>query len=390
LDDSTAHIEGEIRPGSGQRVLLVGPTPPPATGQSIAFRMLLDGLRGRRTYEVVDIADRAGRRDAQFSARRAVLMLGSLGDLLGKLRKSDLVYLQIAQSRWGFLRDGIIILLARLLGRRVVAHLHGGGYADFYDTLPSPFRRLVRMALWKIDLVIILSEGLRSNFAFMGARFAERLRIVANASAVPLGRRRGAPGDKVRLLYLSNLLVEKGYFDCIDALVHLQRMFPQRNFELTLAGAFLLGADDYETPGDLRTETEKRIRYLGLGESVRIAGVVSGREKIDLLDSAHFLLLPTYYRNEGQPISVIEGISRGAVGIVTDWRGTAEIFGDAACGSVVNPMSPIEIAEAVGAIIADPEKYERYSRNAVDRAAQFSVEAHINAIEKVMDEIGPR
>lgn len=367
-------------------LLLVGPKAPPLTGQSVAFEMLIDGLAGRREFEIVDLAERENRRDAQFSSKRAFSMLGILSDTLGKARRCNLVYLQIAQSRWGFLRDALIILAARLNGRRIVAHLHGGGYADFYKSLPPPFRWLIRLALRKIYLMIILSEGLRSNFAFLGTDYDNRLRVVANAGPVLLGTAKKAPEKKLRLLYLSNLLVEKGYLDCIDALIHIQRALPDVEVELILAGAFLLGVDDYSSVADLATETEKRIRYMETNGSVRLAGVVEGDAKLELLDSSHFLLLPTYYRNEGQPIAVIEGLARGTPCIVTAWRGTAEILGTEECGTVVTPGSSVEIAEAIVNLFNDPERYERLSENAVRRAEYFSIDRYISDLIDVFDE----
>ncbi|MEK9643957.1 MAG: glycosyltransferase family 4 protein [Alphaproteobacteria bacterium] len=356
------------------------------TGQSIAFEMLIEGLNGRRSFDVVDLAERRARRDAQFSAQRALSMLGILQRVWSKLGDSDIIYLQIAQSRWGFIRDAMVILAARLRGCRIVAHLHGGGYPEFYNSLSPIARAIIRSALWKIDRLIVLSEGLRSNFAFMGEAFFERLRVVPNAAPIPWGRPKPAPTHEICLLYLSNLLVEKGYFDCIDALPHITRTLPDAKVKLLLAGAFMLGADDFDSVKSMQTETEKRIRYMNLENQVEILGVVDRTEKIALLDRAHLLLLPSYYRNEGQPISVIESLTRGTPAIVTAWRGIADILGEFECGALVPAASPIAIAEAVIAFYRDPDRYEQASSNALRRSKEFSIETYVSNLITVFDE----
>ena len=367
--------------------LLIGPKSPPPTGQSVAFDMLIEGLSGMRRFEMVDLAERNVRRDAQFSLNRALSMLGIIWDVWRKSRKCQVVYLQIAQSRWGFIRDAIIILIARINRCRVVAHLHGGGYAEFYSSLPPPIRGLIRFTLRHIDRLIVLSDGLRSNFAFMGEDYVERLRVVPNATPVPIGAPKQAPHESLRLLYLSNLLVEKGYFDCIDALPHIQRMLPDTKIELVLAGAFLLGADDYDSVEALMIETRKRVRYMGLEKHVRFAGVVTDDKKVALLDESDLLLLPSYYRNEGQPISVIEGLARGTPVIVTAWRGIPEILGTKECGTIVPVMTPIAIAEAAVELFRDKDKYEQYSKNACARAEHFAVERYVSNLVGVCDEM---
>lgn len=373
--------------GDNAPALLVGPKAPPVTGQSVAFEMLMVGLKGLREFDVVDLGERRLRRDAEFSSRRAFSVLVAVRNVWQRAKNSKLVYLQIAQSRWGFVRDCMIIYAAKIRGRKVVAHLHGGGYTEFYASQSRFFRSLIRMSLRAADRMIVLSEGLRGNFNFMGGGYLERLRVVPNASPVAIGKPKAAPKGTINLLYLSNLLVEKGYFDCIDALSHLQQMLPDVEIKLTLAGAFLLGADEYQSIRDLEGVTEKRIRYMNLESSIVLTGVVHDQEKQQLLDDAHFMLLPTYYRNEGQPISILEALARGTPCVATAWRGITDMMGDSECGMVVPPMTPLAIADAIKTLYNDPARYEECSRNAIDRAKDFSIDAYIGKLIDVFDEV---
>lgn len=368
------------------RVLVVGPRVPPPTGQSIALEVLLDGIERYGKVDTIDLAERFGRRDRSFSGRRAFAILRRVPMVWRRLRRAQAVYLQIAQSRWGMMRDWLFITLARMSGRAVVAHLHGGGYSDFYESEPDLVRRLIRNSLNHVDRMIVLSDALRKNFAFMGKDFDARIRVVPNPCSVAVRQPKAAPQGEVRLLYMSNLLVEKGYLDCVDAMVHVKRLLPDRTVKLTLAGASLLGADQYLDPSDLEFALNRHIRFLGLEDVVTVVGIAMGEMRETLLTESHIALLPTYYRNEGQPLAIIEAMASGLPFVATAWRGIQDLA-DKDVGLIVPPRSPIEIAEAIAQLVQDPATYERMSRNDVATATQFSRELHIERMIEVFKEV---
>lgn len=375
-----------VGPEEIPRVLVVGPRVPPPTGQSIALEVLLDGIGRYGKVDVIDLAERFGRRDRAFSGRRALAILRRVPRVLGRLGRAQAIYLQIAQSRWGMLRDWLFIALARISRRAVVAHLHGGGYGDFYDSEPKIVRKLIRDSLNHVDRMIVLSEALRSNFTFMGKEFDDRIRVVPNPCSVPIRQPKAAPEGEVRLLYMSNLLVEKGYLDCVDAMVQVKRLLPERAVRLTLAGAPLLGADQYLDPADLEFALNKHIRFLDLENVVTVAGIAMGEKRETLLAESHIALLPTYYRNEGQPLAIIEAMASGLPFVATAWRGIRDLA-DKDVGLIVPPRSPIEIAEAVAQLVRDPAAYERMSHNATRLVAEFGRELHIKRMIKVFNEL---
>jgi glycosyltransferase involved in cell wall biosynthesis len=367
-------------------MLMIGPRVPPPTGQSIAFEVLLAAFERHGESEVVDLAERFARRDRAFSLRRAWAVSKLSLRFWRALGRVQAVYMQIAQSRWGLLRDCLFIAMARLARRPVVAHLHGGGYSDFYRAEPPVIRALIRHALAKVRCMIVLSDTLRENFAFMDAAFADRIRVVPNPCPIRTTGPRKAPSGEVRLLFLSNLLVEKGYLDCVDALAHVQRMVPQVAVKLVLAGAPSLGADDYRDTADLEKSLASHIRSLGLEQSVAVVGVVMNDAKQRLLADAHIALLPTYYRNEGQPIALIEAMASGLPFVATDWRGIRDLAKSGAA-ILVPPKSPLAIADAVVQLIRDPARYERMSEQAVAASAHFAQDQHVARMMAILREI---
>ena len=383
VQDPAPNAAAPAQQDESLRVLMIGPRVPPPTGQSIAFEVLLGAFDRHGKSEIIDLAERFGRRDQAFSIRRAWAVLKLSLRLWRGVRWSQAVYMQIAQSRWGLLRDCLFVAMARVVGRPVITHLHGGGYGDFYRSEPPLFRRVIRYGLSKVHRMIVLSDALRENFAFMGEAFGARIRVVPNPCPVKTIGPKPAPGKEVRLLFLSNLLVEKGYLDCIDALVHIRRLLPDMDVKLILAGAPLLGEDEYRDTADLETSLAKHISYLGLAESVTITGVVMNDAKLRLLTDSHIALLPTYYRNEGQPIALIEAMASGLPFVATAWRGIRDLANSDA-GILVPPKSPLAIADAVAQLLRDPRRYERMSASAVAVSAQYAEELHIERMMSIL------
>jgi glycosyltransferase involved in cell wall biosynthesis len=373
------------------RLILVGPLPPPYYGQSVSFRMLVDEV-GRLgvPHAVVDLAHgEASGQKINVVTRHRVAEYGAImrrffaaaGGPRGTL------YLTIAQSRAGFLRDWVMIAYARLVGHRVVVHLKGGNYHNFYAAQPAWTRALVRATLRRADRVLVLGERLRSMFDFDPA-IAARIRVVPNGlpddrEPTGEGKRLPHPGEgPVRLLFLSNLVESKGWLDVLEAVRLLRDRLGDR-VRCDFHGAF------YTSPDDVRVSSAEQARELfdrfvaghGLGGVVRYGGVAAGEEKRRVLEEAHVFLLPTAYANEGQPVSIIEAMAHGNVVVSTDYRAIPDLVDDGVTGVLVPYGAPAAIADAVEALVRDPDRYAAMSRAAVERfRARFTRRAHLDTL----------
>jgi glycosyltransferase involved in cell wall biosynthesis len=380
------------REGSPARLILVGPLPPPYYGQSVSFRMLVDEVaRTGVPHVVVDLAhgEAAGE-------KMGVLTRHRVADYASILRRffaaaagpRGTVYLTIAQSRSGFMRDWVMIRYARLFGHRVVLHLKGGNYDNFYAAQPAWVRALVRWTLRSADRVLVLGERLRAMFDFEPA-VAGRIHVVPNG--LPDERERAgvaktlpAPGEgPVRLLFLSNLVESKGWLDVLEALRLLRDRLGER-VRCDFHGRFLTYA-----PDDVRVTSEEQARELferfvaehGLERVARYRGVAAGEEKRRALEEAHLFVLPTRYANEGQPVSIIEAMAYGNVVISTDYRAIPDMVDDGVTGVLVPWAAPAAIADAVEALVRDPARFAEMSRAALTRfRARFTRRGHLDTL----------
>ena len=163
------------------------------------------------------------------------------------------------------------------------------------------------------------------------------------------------------ILYLSNLIISKGYLDIIKALKVLNR--EKIKYNCVFAGNIFKSPDDpYDTKlSILRKNFEKIISKM---DNATYIGPVFDKEKIKLLKKSDIFLLPTYYVNEGQPISIIEAMAYGNAIISTPYRSIVDIFKHKKEGLLIEPKKPELIAEALIYLYNNKKILEKMKLNA--------------------------
>jgi glycosyltransferase involved in cell wall biosynthesis len=377
---------------SPSELLLVGPLPPPINGQSSAFAMLVEGARARGIRCCV--VNLAGEREGVGLSWRSLFDHARI--LTAFLRRAAFgrktIYLTIGQLRAGFMRDMVLIACARLFRQRIVCHLHGGNYDGFYVAQPAWLQRLIRATLRRTDRILILGERLSAMFDF-DPRLRNKLAVVPNGLPyviTPISPKElPSSSGPIRILFLSNLVESKGYFDLLEAIQLLVQDW-RLNVVGHFCGLFLLNPLDDKRVKNVeqaRALFEGFVREHGLQRQVAYRGLVTGADKEAELRAAHFLVLPTWYNCEGQPLSIIEAMAYGCVVIATDYRAIPDLVEDGTTGSLVPPNDPRSIAAAIGKLAAEPKRYRDLSEAALRRfQRQFTSEAHLDRILPILCE----
>lgn len=380
-------------------LIIIGALPPPTHGQSVAFEMLVDHLRAKRSdVAVLDISSGAASASHVGTLRSLVHYLRCHLSFVRLMlrRPGAVVYQTIAQSRMGFLRDLGFFATGRLLGARFVWHLHGGNYGGFYEQQSPSFRRIIRFVLRRIDRVIVLGETLRSMFDFV-PELETRIRVVPNAIPpfvqVSPGPKRfsASEGRPFHLLFLSNLIESKGFFTLLEAVKILKDDCPFAVHADFCGHFFTNQSDDIEvTSAEQAAELFRtRVETWGIGTLVTYHGAVSGREKEARFAEADAFVLPTRYDNEGQPISIIEAMAHGIPVLSTDYRAIPDLLTDGETGYFVDANDARSIANRVVALGSDPALYESMSRLSIERArTRFSAAVHLDRLDAILEECG--
>jgi glycosyltransferase involved in cell wall biosynthesis len=258
-------------------------------------------------------------RDGTKGLRAVWLAIAALCEILFKPDVSNQVLIAHLSQRGSFVREGLLMRLAKLRGWPTVAHLHGSSFAGFASASP----RLVKFVLSAADEVIVLSAETESVVKALIA--SDRVHLVPNA--VP----NGSPRPKESLVVFGGGVgVRKG----VDVLTKAWRQIGAgRGWTLVMAGPYI----DPEVVDESLPDS----RWLG---------AVPHTELMKLLERSKVAVLPS--RDEAMPMFILEAMGRDCCVVSTAVGGIPAVLADG-CGVVVEPGDASELAIALDGLLSD-------------------------------------
>ncbi len=326
-------------------LLLVGPMPKPINGVSICNELIYNKLNGFNV-SVIDTANKSFNENAgSFNIQKVITGIKPYFKLF-QILKNDIVYMTIGQTFFGVLKYYPFFIFSKLFKKEIVIHIHGNYLGRQYQELIGVKKKIVKHILSKTDKGIILSESLTSNLTpfldskdiFVLYNFVEQ--ELENLTMQEIEKKNIS---KLNIVFLSNLMTEKGIFD----LLHALQILSKKNipFSAKIAGNIDISIKD---------EIDKLINSI---KGVEYVGVVRGKEKVLLLLNANTFVFPTYYQMEGQPIAILEAMVAGNIVLTTKHAGIPDIFSEKN-GYFIQKESPKDIADKLVLISQDLKSYK--------------------------------
>jgi glycosyltransferase involved in cell wall biosynthesis/O-antigen ligase len=316
------------------KVLMIGPFPEPISGVSLANKVVKEVLdnSGEFTTDTVDTSypifqDSIG----GFSLKKFLFFL--VMNFKGmKVFSSDIIYITPGQTFFGITKYSFFILLASFLRKDLIIHVHGNYIGTQYQELKGLKKKLFRFLISKFTKGIVLSASLKSNLTpFLDD---DKIFVLYNFAEEYLYKDTESYEKPVtlRISYLSNLMEEKGVLYLLDALKAMEvKNVP---YKAKIAG----NIDE-----SLKDSIKEKIDALKYTDYL---GVVYDQEKKELLGWSTIFVLPTFYKMEGQPISILEALSTENVIITTDHAGIPDIIKNKIQGYIVKPKDSASILDS--------------------------------------------
>ena len=355
------------------KILVIGPFPNPITGNSLSNQVIFDNLP--KFHSDIEIR-KINTSYSSFKENLGELSLFKLWHYtkqyfnIFKIFNCSKVYFTSGQTFYGVLKYLPYLLFAKLLRKEIIVHIHGNYLHKEYDNLKSFKKFFLKKTLELCDKGVVLSKSLRINLTpFMSDN---RIFEVENFVQDFLFEKKNDKSyDKLRIIYLSNLMTEKGIFDLLDSF----KLLNENNidFEAKVAGGIDLDLKDKIM--DRLNNTSSNIDYLGL---------VYGEEKKNLLDWGNVFVFPTYYAMEGQPISIFEAMATGNIIVTTKHAGIPDVFEEGINGFYVDKKSPESIFNKLHFISKDLNKYQVISKkNALEAFEKYKVKIFIDKLYNI-------
>lgn len=328
------------------KVLLLGKLPPPYIGPAIATNILL-GSDLKHEFDLIHL---------DTSDHRDINTLGSIDFwniflafkhyflLMRRLvrKRPDLVYIPNGQTTISYYRDAVFILISKCFRRKIVCHLRGGNFRNWYDSSNSFNQYIVRKIHSLIDGQIILGDNLRKMFK--GILPESKIFVIPNGASYNFLNNKNKQSNSVRILYLANFHKTKGVLDVLYSVPYVTQNHP--NIEYIFAGNWR----DEKTKEEFDdfVKNHKNI-------PISVLGPVVGGAKFELFSSSDIFVFPSYYPAEGHPWVIVEAMAAGLPIISTDQGAITESVIDGVNGFIVKKKSPNQIADKIDYLLVNPE-----------------------------------
>lgn len=339
---------------------------------------MVERLRSSLEVHVLPLSEEVSMASKDALGWRSALQFGRVSAVLGHIWKVrqlirslhvDLVHTNSLKS------DIIGGLAGRLALRPVIWHVRDRIAPDY---LPSKVVHLFR-ALSRIvpTFLIAVSEATRRTLVsdVAASRKGARIAVVYDGVDLPAIAEASAPisADSPRIGLIGRICPWKGQHIFLQCAALLHPRFPGARFEII--GAPLFKEQIYEE--ELRTLS----RTLGLDHVVTFTGFlqnVSGRVA-ELAIVVHASILA-----EPFGLVLIEGMAQSKPIVATRGGGPLEIVVDGETGLLVPMGDPGAMAEAIAALLSDPERARRMGQHGRQRVADhFTMDRTARDVEAI-------
>ncbi len=356
------------------KVLFLMQLPPPIHGASVVNKAIKDSDVINDAFEsrYIDISPAKDMSDlGKISPSKIIRFFGIfLNSIFTYLRfRPHLTYLTLSPHGVAFYKDSLILLCIKLFGGKVIVHMHGKGVKETAKKNILLFR-YYRFVFNKVS-VIHLSNSLFKDLD--GIRDPSS-KIYELNNGIPdeafENNYRTVPSI-INLIYLSNFVRTKGADTLLKAINCLPIKF-QGRFKLKLVGGF--------PDSEFREELNQIIKP-EFKNDIDIVGPLYGVEKNRALQESDVFILPTRFKNECFPLSILEAMSFRLATISTKEGAIPDIVLDGENGFIVDKEDEGLLAEKIAIYIENASLATTHG----DKAREFFEKKYtLNQFEKTM------
>lgn len=366
------------------KILFIAPIPLPINGQSKASKVLLDKLLYDKHDVTIVNLSKSSLKNGFNSLKRVFNIFYILVGAWKKRKNNDIIYLSLAESFFGNLRDLFIYVICYKSRHKIFIHMLGGAGMKKILEGKGVQQKINSFFMNKIGGVIvegpvnfdIFSKVIKNEKIHIVPNFAEDFLFVDDEEI----KAKFSNKQSIQILYLSNLIPGKGYDELADAFIELPEQL-QKEVNILFVGGF--ESKESEDSFMSKIRTYDGLKYVGK--------FIDGEKKRELYCKSHVFCLPTYYPFEGQPISILEGYATGCVVITSDHSGIPFVFSDKKNGFMVEKKSIPSIKKAIEDVLSNKNNLEKIAfHNRNEAFEKYRTSIYQNAIMRIFNEFSKK
>lgn len=256
----------------------------------------------------------------------------------------DLCYMSLTAKGYGYYKDFIIVAILKIFRKKIIYHFHNKGVSTRQS---HQLDNMLYKFTFKATKSILLSSLLYSDIA----KYVDRKDFFVCANGIPIIGDGFLPKKKFvdtnkncKLLFLSNMVVEKGVLVLLEACKMLKEK--NLNFECHFVGDW---SDITKEMFDELADNAKLSNY------AFAHGKKYNDEKLNFYRSADIFVFPTFYHNECFPLVLLEAMQFSLPIVSTNEGGIADIISEGETGFIVPQNNAWELAKKLELLINNLE-----------------------------------
>ena len=333
-------------------IIMIGAFPPPVHGMATINNELFNLLKKHtKNIIVFNFSTSVFRKSLIAELYRLQRFLSSFFKIaLFRSLKGKTLYISISGG-FGQFFEILYTILSRLKAMKIVMHHHSFAYIDRFNLITFFLTKIAGHSATHVVLSKKMSDLLKKEYNI------SRTISLSNAAFCPFIE---IPDEMFKnelctVGFLGNICKEKGIFDFIDLIkLCANEKLPIKGI---IAGPF--ANDRIKNEIQSQIESDCCIKYIG---------PKYGPEKHDFFNNIDLLIFPSQYKNEAEPLVVLEALSHSVPVIAYDRGCISEVLG-CMCGKVINKkkfFAP-EACEHIKQWINDPNSFKKASHGAFHR-----------------------
>ena len=342
--------------------------PDPIHGQSLCFKFLTKKvLFNSKQIIVINTAQKNSK------ILNTLFCLIKISICLFKTKKIKFVYLSGSRTYFGIIKELPVYFFKPFKQYKLIFHSHGYELSSYFGLKKIFFKKLFSV----FDLIIVLNNAMKNAFKEIKTKFV----VVENFYHPDFDNLVNLSSKTNTIVYYSNIIKSKGIFEFLE----FADMFliENKDWNIKIAGSFL--GDNYLSKKIISKIFYSRYNSLRNihGKRIEFFGVLKGQERVNLLEKSKFYILPTYYKTEAIPLSIIEAMRTGNI-IITTKHNILPTFLNEKNGILIDPKSVNQIGASIKKLLKNEIKMKSIMSYNINYAVNnYSPKNHTSKLEKI-------
>ena len=373
-------------------ILLVGPVPPPYGGIALYVKRILESslvnsfplyLHNTAISPEVRAYDASTERGYHhvFKQKHVFRIFGHvLLDFFRFMKK--LIHEKIAAvhihtcSFWGYYRSVVYLLIAKILGVKVILHLHNAIDTFYFEESGLLTKGVIKASLKLADVNVALSPKLAE---IVGGISGHEQNVDYIETGIPLDPFDGKMGmnsslkkETIHVLTIGKLSKNKGTFDILRAIPRIIEDYQNICFH-------------FIGHGDSHSITQS-VDGPEILDYCDFTGPIDDEEKIHWLRNSDIFILPSYA--EGHPAVILEAMAVGLPVIATRVGAIPEVIEEGVNGFTIEVGDVAALADRVIRLIGDGALRVKMGENNIRKVHEkYGIEHVFHKIGKIYSSV---